>query len=237
MPCLLWWQNSNQGTLCFYPWVSITLSIFPSAWETYVTTTQKNSTLNLPPVSLPCAVTSLPTPRDLVVLFHSVAIRQHACGDGYSANQRGVSSIILFGSPSELGGWLTPTSHSVGKKSCCFDRQCCCCSGLSLVVVVSFAHSPPFDQRIILGRSGFSFTKPLQFLAHTTFLGLHLVFVFWVSLVSNSCIAAGEEPRSSVCTWNRNEHSIPIDYLIMRLNFPLVRDRTIPRVINVSFNT
>ena len=95
------------------------------------------------------------------------------CGDGYSANQRGVSSIILFGSPSELGGWLTPTSHSVGKKSCCFDRQCCCCSGLFLVVVVSFAHSPPFDQRIILGRSGFSFTKPLQFLAHTTFLGLH----------------------------------------------------------------
>ena len=26
---------------------------------------------------------------------------------------------------------------------------------------------------VILGRSGFSFTKPLQFLAHTTFLGLH----------------------------------------------------------------
>merc|ERR1719148_48461 len=28
---------------------------------------------------------------------------------------------------------------------------------------------------VILGRSGFSFTKPLQFLAHATFLGLHRV--------------------------------------------------------------
>ena len=39
------------------------------------------------------------------------------CGDGFSANQRGVSSIALVGSPSESGGWPLPTSHSVRKRA------------------------------------------------------------------------------------------------------------------------
>ena len=47
----------------------------------------------------------------------NVVVMALGCGDGCSANQRGVPSIALFGSPSETGGWRSPTSHSVGKRA------------------------------------------------------------------------------------------------------------------------
>ena len=115
------------------------------------------------------------------------------CGDGCSDEQRVVSGIVL------LAIWrccigLWPMLCSLSWESSCNDIAMHHVAAV-LVQCNIFAHSPPFGQRVSLERSGFSLTKPLQFLAPSVQSFSRVLVVD--QLCPTQCIVVKEEPRSS----------------------------------------